>query len=376
MVCLSEPYVQLGELRKWNDFTASGLKKSLVAGGASASITVNVGILDPVVDDTSFPSLICVNLNSSTKLWAGVATGVSVEFKGNRRSYSFTVEDMSWFLKAKVIESYDPQAEFNIDDHFLNLQTRSDDPPCSLILHAADVLFTPQAVAEKYMTDAMTQLANELGWYWWCDFGNSWDNLDILYTQLGSNPETDIFDVQMLPIGETTGTAPFDLVIPADYTDCGDTLEWRNPKYTVSPPTANRVTVTGSAGDVEVGNIGGKELTTSTDVPADSTARYYPLLERVMRVKTIELLAVARLFSFTPMQGAVGSTVNINGLNFTGATAVKFNGTSAVTFTVVNDRLVTAVVPVGATTGKITVETPAQPTGGGNVESFSDFTVI
>jgi hypothetical protein len=95
-----------------------------------------------------------------------------------------------------------------------------------------------------------------------------------------------------------------------------------------------------------------------------------------MRVKTIELLAVARLFSFTPMQGAVGSTVNINGLNFTGATAVKFNGTSAVTFTVVNDRLVTAVVPVSATTGKITVETPAQPTGGGNVESFSDFTVI
>jgi IPT/TIG domain len=376
MVCLSEPYVQLGELKKWNDFTAIGLKKSLQAGGGSASITVNVGALDPVLTDINFPNLICVNLDSSTKLWAGVATGVSVEFKGNRRSYSFTVEDMSWFLKAKVIDSYDPQAEFSIEDHFLNLKTRSDSPPCSLALHAADVLFTPQAVAEKYMHDAMIQLGNELGWYWWCDFGLGWNSLDTLYTQLESNPNSDVFTVQMLPVGETISGAPFDLVIPSDYTDCGDTLEWRNPKYSVSPPTANRVTVTGSAGDVEVGNIGGKELVTSSEVPADSTARHYPLLKRVMRIKQIELLAVARLLSFTPMQGEVGSTVNINGLNFTGATAVKFNGTAAVTFTVVNDRLVTAVVPVGATTGKITVETPAQPTGGGNVESFSDFTVI
>jgi hypothetical protein len=60
--------------------------------------------------------------------------------------------------------------------------------------------------------------------------------------------------------------------------------------------------------------------------------------------------------SFTPGFGPVGTTVTITGSAFTGATKVQFNGVSAV-FTVVSDTKITATVPAGATTGKITVYT-------------------
>jgi len=64
-----------------------------------------------------------------------------------------------------------------------------------------------------------------------------------------------------------------------------------------------------------------------------------------------------KITSFTPTSAAVGETVTITGTTFTGATSVKFNTTSA-TFTVDSDTQITATVPVGATTGTISVTTP------------------
>jgi IPT/TIG domain len=61
--------------------------------------------------------------------------------------------------------------------------------------------------------------------------------------------------------------------------------------------------------------------------------------------------------SFSPTSGPVGATVTINGTNFTGATSVKFNGVSA-TFIVNSATKITATVPTGATTGRISVTTP------------------
>jgi hypothetical protein len=74
--------------------------------------------------------------------------------------------------------------------------------------------------------------------------------------------------------------------------------------------------------------------------------------------------SAAAVTSFTPVCGVVGQTVSITGTGFTGATGVTFNGTptSAVTFTAPTDTSATAVVPVGATTGTITVETAAVDT--------------
>lgn len=61
------------------------------------------------------------------------------------------------------------------------------------------------------------------------------------------------------------------------------------------------------------------------------------------------------LSSFSPASGRVGTTVTITGTGFTGATGVKFNATAAVSFTVVSASRITAVVPPGATTGRVSV---------------------
>jgi hypothetical protein len=62
--------------------------------------------------------------------------------------------------------------------------------------------------------------------------------------------------------------------------------------------------------------------------------------------------------SFTPTSGQADTTVTINGANFTGATAVAFNGLAAVSYSVVSASQITAVVPAGATTGPVSVTTP------------------
>src|SRR5213594_2109396 len=73
---------------------------------------------------------------------------------------------------------------------------------------------------------------------------------------------------------------------------------------------------------------------------------------------------------FTPTTGPAGTSVTISGTNFTGATAVKFNGTSA-SFTVTSATAIQATVPAGATSGPITVTTP-----GGTATSSGSFTVV
>jgi hypothetical protein len=65
----------------------------------------------------------------------------------------------------------------------------------------------------------------------------------------------------------------------------------------------------------------------------------------------------------------VGTSVDVQGANFTGTTSVKFNGTAA-HFTVNSSTRITATVPVGATTGPISVTTP-----NGTGTSSNSFTV-
>jgi len=60
------------------------------------------------------------------------------------------------------------------------------------------------------------------------------------------------------------------------------------------------------------------------------------------------------IISFNPLFGLPGTVVSVTGANFTGLTALKFNGTAA-TFNLVSSTLVTATVPAGATTGRISI---------------------
>jgi hypothetical protein len=91
-----------------------------------------------------------------------------------------------------------------------------------------------------------------------------------------------------------------------------------------------------------------------------------PTLTRIPTVTPTPV--VPTISSFSPNKGAVGINVTINGTNFTGVTAVMFNGTSA-SFTVNSSIKITAKVPAGATTGPISVTAP-----GGTATSATNFT--
>ncbi len=75
--------------------------------------------------------------------------------------------------------------------------------------------------------------------------------------------------------------------------------------------------------------------------------------------------------SFTPSSGAVGTVVTINGSNFAGVTAVRFNGFESTTYTVDSLTKITATIPTTATTGLVTVATPR-----GTANSSANFIVV
>ncbi|MBN8651016.1 MAG: VCBS repeat-containing protein [Cytophagales bacterium] len=83
-------------------------------------------------------------------------------------------------------------------------------------------------------------------------------------------------------------------------------------------------------------------------------------------------LPIPTITSFTPASGPIGTTVIITGTNFDTTPAnniVMFNGTTAVV-TASTATSITTTVPIGATTGKITVTIV-----GNTVVSVSDFTI-
>jgi IPT/TIG domain len=93
---------------------------------------------------------------------------------------------------------------------------------------------------------------------------------------------------------------------------------------------------------------------------------------------TVVTAPAPTITGFTPAFGPVGTSVKITGTNFSGTvsgatfttSSVKFNTTTATTFHVDSATQITATVPTGATTGKISVTTP-----GGTASSAANFTV-
>jgi len=63
--------------------------------------------------------------------------------------------------------------------------------------------------------------------------------------------------------------------------------------------------------------------------------------------------------SFTPATGNQGVQVTFTGVHFTGVTSVSFNGVAASSIAVTADTQLRATVPAGATSGSITVTSPA-----------------
>lgn len=83
------------------------------------------------------------------------------------------------------------------------------------------------------------------------------------------------------------------------------------------------------------------------------------------------VVATPEITSFDPLKGTWGTSVVITGSVLTGATAVKFGGTNAASFTVDSDTQITAVVANGTGTGAISVTLPS-----GTLTSADPFTVV
>jgi uncharacterized repeat protein (TIGR03803 family) len=78
-----------------------------------------------------------------------------------------------------------------------------------------------------------------------------------------------------------------------------------------------------------------------------------------------------QITGFSPTSGAPGTTVVITGDSFTQTTKIKFGNGKAINFVLNSDKQITAVVPSGATTGKIAVTLTTGPAS----YSTTDFTV-
>lgn len=109
---------------------------------------------------------------------------------------------------------------------------------------------------------------------------------------------------------------------------------------TTAPPTS--VTFTSLVAVVPADTTTGPIQVTTTDGTATSLTPFYlrPFIT-----------------DFLPTNSAPGSTVTLNGTNFTGVTSVRFNGTLAAFFNVSNNSL-QATVPTNFLTGPITIITP------------------
>ena len=67
--------------------------------------------------------------------------------------------------------------------------------------------------------------------------------------------------------------------------------------------------------------------------------------------------ATVSFVGFAPRHGTMGDTVIITGTGFRGATSVAFHGVTT-TFKVISNTKISATVPCGATSGRLTVHTP------------------
>lgn len=105
-------------------------------------------------------------------------------------------------------------------------------------------------------------------------------------------------------------------------------------------------------------------------VPTNATTGTISISTRAgTATSATNFVVTPRITSFSPTSGASGASVTVTGANFTGATAVLLNGLTA-TFRVISATQIKLTVPAEATTGQITIITPA-----GSVTDSRDFVV-
>ncbi|NBR04923.1 MAG: hypothetical protein EBT92_04045 [Planctomycetes bacterium] len=119
-------------------------------------------------------------------------------------------------------------------------------------------------------------------------------------------------------------------------------------------------------------------LAVSTTLTANNAPGNFTVLSSIVGNPGITSISFAltntppapTITSFTPISGPVGTPVVITGSGFIGPVQVKFGGITATVVTVNSATQITAMVPLGATSGPISIITSA-----GTVFSGNDFTV-
>ena len=130
--------------------------------------------------------------------------------------------------------------------------------------------------------------------------------------------------------------------------------------FGATPTSPTSVSVTALVASVPAGALTGAITVVMAEGSRNSSTKF-----TVIRAPT--------LASFTPPSGAAGTVVTLVGTSLTGTSTVQFNGIGA-NASAVNASVTTslaAIVPIDATTGRITVTNEA-----GTVTSASDFHVL
>ncbi len=205
---------------------------------------------------------------------------------------------------------------------------------------------------------------------------SSWSSTSIVVTV----PASATFGLVTVTTGG--GTASTSSLTPSQFTvdSAIPTISGFSPS---SGPVGTQITINGTnlsgATSVTVAGtaaaIGPNSATQITITVANGTTGSGPIVVntpggQATSSSNFTVGAAPIVTSFTPTAGVAGASVVITGTGFTGATAVKFNGTAAVSPSIDNDGQITAMVPNGATSGLISVTTP-----NGTGSSVNPFTV-
>jgi photosystem II stability/assembly factor-like uncharacterized protein len=163
-----------------------------------------------------------------------------------------------------------------------------------------------------------------------------------------------------------TSTAPSNAIVEGpSYTVSATGGGSGNPvTFTIDPTASSVCSISGSV----VSFVGGGTCEVDANQAGNST--YAAAQQAQQSFHVAKAREIPKITSFTPAKGVVGTKVTIDGSNLLGATRVKFNGTAA---KILRDTAteITTKVPVGATTGKITVKTSP----GGTATSTRSFRV-
>ncbi|MDQ2772992.1 MAG: IPT/TIG domain-containing protein, partial [Bacteroidota bacterium] len=190
------------------------------------------------------------------------------------------------------------------------------------------------------------------------------------------------------PAAPNTGNSPYIYNGGVIQADLGTAQTVSELRYKLTPSASSSFTIlvqtaATTAGPFTTIDTYAASLTAGTTTPvtrtlaSPATARVFRLAVQNAAGQYVVLsgagaynfnCAGPSIISFTPAGGAGGTSVVITGTNFSGATALTFNGVAAASFAVNSGTQITAVAPNGGSTGQICVTTP-----GGTACSSTNF---